>query len=694
MMPARMLAALVAALCTALPASLTAQQFPSTPPAAAPLKPAHFPPFAETTLPNGMRLVLVESHAHPVVSLSLSLPAGNAYDPAGQEGLAAMEAGLLTKGTGTRSADQIAATIEGVGGSLAATTTDDFMTIRADVLSASAPLAFTLMADVVMHPTFPDQEIALLRKQTLSALQLELSQPASLASRFFAKTLYGQNPYGRNPLPASVRAITRTDLVAFQKARLRPTGALLVIAGDITLPAAKRLATRSFAGWTGAPAAAPPFPAPPTRAATQIVLVHRPGSVQSNIVVGNTTFRPTDPRWYAATVANRVLGGGFDNRLFRILREQKSWTYDAHSVLARPKGIGYFQAGTEVRTSATDSALTELMVQLRRMDSEPVSAAELKAAKSSLVGSFPLTIETAQQVAGAVAQAKLLGLPADYLQTYRTRLAAVTPAQLEQAADAIIRPNASLIVVVGDGAKLYDKLSKIAPVILVDAQGKPLTPADLVAKGGMLDLDLAAITAHRDSFAVMVQGRPLGYVLSSVAKTADGYTYTENTQIATALKQTTEVTLDDKMQPRHLKASGMVQGQATQTDVTVAAGHATGSVTAPTPQGMKTTTVDLQVPPGTLEDNSIQMVLPALHWTKGAHFSLSVLTANKNTVIPMTLQVTGQDSLTVPAGTFPVYQAELTGGPQPITFFVEAAPPHRVVKYAIVGTPIEVVLVK
>jgi zinc protease len=427
----------VASLAVAVPA---AAQQPKTPPPPAPVTPATFPPFQERVLPNGMRLVLVQSAKQPVISLSLTFPAGSAHDPARKEGVAFMTAQLLTKGAGTRTAEQIAEAIEGVGGSLNAGAGEDFLTVRADALAGDAPLAFSLLADAAARPTFPAKELDLLRTQTLSALQLELSQPGSLASRFFSQALYGSHPYGRSQTPTSVRAIRREDIVAFHRARIRPGGALLVVAGDISLARATELANKSFAGFTGAAPAAATFPAPPSRTRTEIVLVHRPGSVQSNVLVGNLTTGPADQGRYAATVANKALGVGSDARLFDILREKKGWTYGAYSSLSRPKGIGAFQANTEVRTEVTDSALVELLAQLRRIGSEPLPAAELEFAKGALVGSFPLTIETAEQVAGAVSTAKLLDLPADYLQTYRTRLSAVTGADAAAAAGKFIRP--------------------------------------------------------------------------------------------------------------------------------------------------------------------------------------------------------------------------------------------------------------
>ena len=668
-----------------------AQQFPKTPPAPAPIKPAEFPPFQEVTLQNGLRLIVIERSDLPVLSISLSLPAGSMYDPAGKSGLSDMVAGLLTKGAGNRTADQIAEAIESVGGSLNAGAGSDFLTVRADALSPNAELAFGLVGDVIARPTFPAEELELLRKQSLSALQLERSNAGALASRFFAHGLYGTHPYGVRPTEQTVQAITRDDLIAFQNARLKPRGALMVVAGDISLANARRHAERALAGWTGAPAQASAPATPPAREKTELLLVHRPGSVQSNIVIGNTTFLPTDPLWYSASMANRVLGGGADARLFMILREQKSWTYGAYSSLQRPKGLGAFQATAEVRTEVTDSALTEMLAQLRRIGAESVPAAELENARGAAVGSFPLTIETANQVAGAVANAKLLGLPDDYLRMYRTRLAGVTAQQLQDAARRIIRPDAALIVVVGDATKIYDGLKGIAPTRIVDVEGKPIEPSALTVAAQSLPVDIAKLVARTDSFTILVQGNPFGFQKSTLTKTADGYLYVEESQIGPIMSQKTEVALSGTGETRTVAQSGKVQGQDMKIDVTVADGRAKGSATTPGPQGMKTVQVDTEVPAGIVDDNGVTALIPALPWAAGASWSFPVLASGDGTVKTYTLEVTGTESVTVPAGSFETYKVSMSGGQQPVTLFITTEAPHRVVKITVAGAPIEMV---
>lgn len=671
-------------------------QYPTKPPAPAPLKPANFPPYQEATLANGVHLVVVENHKAPVVSISLSMPAGEIYDPTGKEGVASMAASLLTKGAGSRTADEIAEAIETVGGSINSGANRDFATVRADVLSANAPLAFQLIGDAVTHPTFPDKEIELLRTQTLSGLQLEQSDPAAIASRAFATAVYGSGPYARHESPASVKSITRADLVAFQNAHLKPKGALLVVAGDINLARARTLAMQALAGWTGAPTGTVAMTPPVAHPNPEIILVHRPGSVQSNIYVGGPTFAPSDPRAYALRVGNWLLGGGPQSRLFLIVREQKSYAYDAHTETARPHGIGTFRAVTQVRTDVTDSALAEVLNQLKRLQTEPVPVTELDAAKNALVGQFPLTIETAGQVAGAVTDQKLLGLPPDYLQTVRTRLAAVTAPQIEAVAKSVMGP--SVIVVVGDATKVYDKLTKTAPVKLESVEGTPMSPSDLVVKAAALTIDPSKIRIAADSFdVVLVQGaqtRSVGYEKMSVARSGDDFVYTENVAIPLAgVQQNTTVTFAPSLAMKEVKQTGAMQGQQLSSSITATGNRVKGTATTPQPTGPKTVQIDTVLAPGTIESNVLIALLPSLDLSDNFKLTVNTFDSGSGSIEPVTIRVTGKESTAVSAGTFDTYRVEVAGK-QTSNILVTTAAPHRIVKIMLAGAPLEIRLVK
>jgi predicted Zn-dependent peptidase len=674
---------------------LTAQEpIPTRPPAAAPLRPVTFPPFRQVALANGMTLLLVENHEQPTLSLSLSFRAGNAYDPTGKEGVAGLMAELMTKGTPTRTAEQIAATIEGVGGSIAAGAGDDFLTVSSDVISDHAELAFTVLADVTRRPTFPAEELELARTRFLSALEVQLSQPGSVAGRAFQKEIYGTHPYGRNTSVAAYRAITRDDIVSFAARRIRPTGALLVVAGDITLARAQQLANAAFGTWRGAaPAPLAASPAP-TKRATDILLVHRPGSVQSNIVIGNTTFLPADTGYYPARIAAHVLGGGADSRLFLILREQKGWTYGSYAALRRTRGLGYWEATFEGRNEVTDSALVELLHQIDRVRTAVIPDSELVAAKGFLVGSFPLTIETPRQIAAVATNARLLGLGPDYIQRYRERLGAVTGPRARAAAQRTFRRGALTIVVVGDAKVLYDKLKVIAPVRLVDIDGKVLDPADLNPTGGPVAFDMSQIVARTDSFRVLLQGNPFGGQVTKVEISGDSIVFNESTAIG-QFQQRSTVVLNRDLSMRRTDQTGSVQNQQTHTQLAYGGGRVKGTAQTPQQAGSpRSVAVDTTVAPGTIDDNAISMLLPALPLERGKTFNLNVFSSGDGTTKVVSVKVGDVEQVVVPAGTFPAYRLELAGMQLPLVMHVSQQSPRRIVRIAPTGAPIVFELVK
>jgi len=686
----------IAVLQTANPPNCLAAQepFPSRAPAPARLRPVRFPPFREIALPNGMTLLLVENHEQPTLSLSLNFRAGSAYDPPGKEGVAAFVAELLTKGTPTRDAEQIAAAIEGVGGSIGASAGDDFLTASADVLSDHADLAFALLGDVTRRATFPEQELELARTRYLSALAVEVSQPQNVAARAFQKEIYGRHPYGRNTSGAAYKAITRNDVVSFAGRQVRPQGALLVVAGDITLARARELAMQAFGGWGGAAPPTPAFPAPPAKRGTDILLVNRPGSVQSNIVIGNTTFLPTDTTYYAARVATHVLGGGGDSRLFMILREQKSWTYGSYAALRRNRGIGFWQATFEGRTEVTDSALTELLHQIDRIRTEAIPDSELVAAKGFLVGSFPLTIETPRQIAQVVSTARLLGLGPDYVQRYRERLSRVSAVRARAAAQRVIHRDAFTIVVVGDAKALYDKLKAIAPVRLVDVDGTAMNPADLNPTGGPVAFDRSQIVARSDSFQALVQGNVFGGQSAKAVVDGDSIVYSESTVIGPFQQQST-VVLNGDLSMRRTDQTGLVQGQRTEIHLVYAGGRVKGTSQPPQPGAApKTITVDTTVAAGTIDDNALAVLLPALPLAQGKTFNLNVFSSAEGTTKVVSVKVTAIENVVVPAGTFPAYRLELSGMQLPIVMHVTQQAPRRLVRLAPTGAPLVFELVK
>jgi len=487
--------------------------------------------------------------------------------------------------------------------------------------------------------------------------------------------------------------------VKFAGQRLRPAGALLVVAGDITLPQARQLADSAFGGgtWRGTPPATPPQPSVPTKRRTDILLVDRPGSSQSNIVMGNTTFPPTDTGYYAARMASHVLGGGTDSRLFLILREQKSWTYGSYAALRRNGGIGNWEATFQGRSEVTDSALAEMLHQIDRIRTQTIPDSELNAAKGFLVGSFPLTIETPRQIAAVVTTARLLGLPPDYLQHYRQRLAAVSGTRARAAAQRVFRRDALTIVVVGDAKSLYDKIKVIAPVRLVDVSGNPEDPTQLNPTVSLAPVvfDRNQIVARSDSFQALVQGNAFGSRILKVDVTPDSIVYTQVTSIGTGLQQRSTVVLNADLSMRRSDQTSTIQTQQTETHLAYANGRVKGTAMSPQPNGTpKSVSVDTTVTAATIDDNALSVFLPALPLETGKMFNLSVFSSADGVTKSVSVKVGAIENVAVPAGTFPAYRLELSGMQLPIVMHVTQQAPRHVVRIAPTGAPLIFELVK
>jgi predicted Zn-dependent peptidase len=685
--------ALIFGLAALIVAPQVQAQYPTKPPAATALRPARFPAFVKGTLPDGVNLIIVEHHKQPVVTITLALPAGAAYAPADKTGLDDIVSELLTKGTESRTADQISAEVEGAGGSIAAYSDNDFLRITVSALAENLPQAMNVLADVVMHSTFPASEVELARTRALSALQVELSQPGALAQRAFSHEVYGDHPYGRNTTEATLKAITRDDVLAFYNAHVKPHGALLVVAGDVSAATVKSLAGQVFAGWQGAPAPAPAFPAIPARTSTEIVLVHKAGAVQSNILAGFTMITPRDPAVYPLTIANKILGGGTDARLFLILREQKSWTYGAYSQFTRPLGMGVFMANAEVRTPVTDSALAEMMHQLDRLRNQVPADSEIAAAKNYLVGNFPLTIQTPEQIANAVAAARLRGLPDDYVPRFRDRLAAVTRAQLGAADKRFFTTDKMVIVVVGDGTKILDGLKRLGSVRIVDVEGKPLAEADLTAAPTAVAWAPDRLVPSSFTYRVMVQGNAMGQATSAMERASEGdrqvLRLTSSMNLGGMVSQLDTVTVDAaSLAPLHLREGGSQGGQAMSMTLDYQGTHVTGHVHVPSRQGMRDAAVDTTLAEGTLDQNVFSALLTALPLASGAHWMVNGYDGTEGVVRPLTATVVGDDSVTVPAGAFACWKVAVTGGQFPINFYITKTAPYLIAKYELVGPPV------
>jgi hypothetical protein len=335
-----------------------------------------------------------------------------------------------------------------------------------------------------------------------------------------------------------------------------------------------------------------------------------------------------------------------------------------------------------------------LLHQIDRVRTETIPDSELVAAKGFLVGSFPLTIETPRQIAQVVTNARLLGLAADYIQRYRERLAGVTGTRARAAAQRVYKRDALTIVVVGDAKALYDKLKVIAPVRLVDVDGTAMNPADLNPTGGPVAFDRSQIVARSDSFQALVQGNVFGGQSAKAVVDGDSIVYSESTVIGPFQQQST-VVLNGDLSMRRTDQTGLVQGQRTEVHLVYAGGRVKGTSQSPQPGAApKTITVDTTVADGTIDDNALAVLLPALPLAQGKTFNLNVFSSGEGTSKVVSVKVTAIESVVVPGGTFPAYRLELSGMQLPIVMHITQQAPRRLVRVAPTGAPLVFELVK
>lgn len=444
--------------------------------APAPLAPRsiNLPTPSEKFLPNGLKVVVVQDNRLPITTFRLAFRSGSANDPAEMPGLSAMTASQLTEGTTTRASLQIAEEVENLGASLHASASSDFTTVSASALSNFAPQILRLLADVVLNPSFPENELALARQNTLQNLQYQRSQPDFLSNEKVAEVIYGEHPYSRvAPTAESINAMTRDKLADFHKQTYVPNHAVLIVVGDVDETELMREIETLFCDWQKGEVDNPNYPTPPVREERGIFVVDRPGSAQSNISLANIGLPRTSPDYFPVLLMNQILGGSASSRLFMNLREEKGYTYGAYSSFDLRKTAGAFEASAEVRTDVTGASLTEFFAELERIRTEEVPAQELQDAKNYLTGVFPIRIETQEGLTGQIVATQLYDLPADYLATYRDKINAVSAADVRRVAQKYITPDKMAIVIVGDAAAISEQIKPFAGKIeYFDASGK------------------------------------------------------------------------------------------------------------------------------------------------------------------------------------------------------------------------------
>jgi zinc protease len=444
------------------PAKTPAAKAKATPPPPAPAREIRFPAFEQRTLDNGLRVVVIEQHEQPLVSLRLMMNAGKAYEPAGKSGLAEATSSLVTKGTATRDAQQLAETIDFVGGNLGASTGVEAAYASASVTSDQIDLGFDLLSDVALRPSFPQDELDRWRRQALSNLQIELQSASYLADTALQKLIFGDYPYGR-PTSGTVQSLaglTREDLVAFHQRLWVPNEAILAVVGDVKPADAFARAERAFGGWKKGETARLPTLDAPRPGKPRIVVIDKPDAVQTEIRLGQVGIAYRDPDLFTAEVYNVVLGGNPSARLYEEIRRKRGLSYGANSHFQQETQPGFFEVSTFTKTETTVDALGLAFDVLRGLQQQPVPDSELNPAKTFVTGAFPLEVETAEGIAARVLEAMHFGYGREFLESYDDRISKVSAAEIQRFARERIQPDRMTVVLVGNASVFTDALKK------------------------------------------------------------------------------------------------------------------------------------------------------------------------------------------------------------------------------------------
>jgi zinc protease len=444
-------------------------------PAPGPAGSFRFPAFSHQRLESGLDTYVLEDHRTLLVSMRLLLPLAGADDPPERPGLASFTAGLLEDGTTTRSSQQIAEEIENLGGSLGSGAGWASSAVSARVLSRDFEAGLELLTDVALRPAFAPQEVERQRRERLAEWLRRRDQAAALAEETFAAAVYGTAPYGHTLLGdrSSLQAIRREEIVDFWRPRRTTRGAALLIVGDIEEGHARRAAERALAELTdGPPPTAPRLDAPPRK--RQVVIVDRPGAAQTELRIGHWGPPRTHPDRAAIAILNTILGGKFTSRVNLNLRERHGFTYGASTGFVDRRGPGPFMAWTAVRTDVAARAAEEILFELERIRSEPVSADELVEAVRYLTGVFPYGMQSLGGLLGRLEELAVFGLPDDYFDRQLEAISRVDAATIHRAAREHLHPQDAVILAVGPRSELEPAFERFGPVETI------VTPAAVV----------------------------------------------------------------------------------------------------------------------------------------------------------------------------------------------------------------------
>lgn len=437
------------------------------------------PVWTKTTLANGADVMVSEKHDLPLVSFSITLLGGaSQFEPPDRAGLAGITAAMLSEGTTTRDGEALSNALQLLGTSVSASVGGESGSLSFVATTGKFPQTLEILADMLVNPVFPAASLDRIKGQRLVALAQGKAQPGTIANRVFPRVLYGAaHPYGRFTTEASIKAVTRDDVIAFHRAYYQPGRALVTVVGDVNAAEVKPLVEKALAAW--APGGERPgfkYPEVPARGKTTIYLVDKAGAAQSTVIIGHPGPPRSTPDYYALQVMNTMLGGMFQSRLNANIREEKGYSYGVGSGFDYGRGPGAFSAGGDIVSDKTDDALVEFMKELRGiLGSRPITDDELATAKSALVQRLPSAFGSVAGINNAITRLWIEALPDDYYQRYAQAVEAVSKDDVVRAAKTHLDLDRLAIVIVGDRATIEAplKATGIAPIEHLDIEGRP-----------------------------------------------------------------------------------------------------------------------------------------------------------------------------------------------------------------------------
>jgi zinc protease len=404
---------------------------------------------------NGVTVLFLEQHFIPTVEIHALVKVGSAQDPPDKAGLANLTASLLDEGTVTRSSRQFAEQIDFIGGSLEAHAAADFTTASARVLKKDADLGFALLADMLQHPAFHKQEVERVRTQIIGEIVSDDDDPGNVGMKAFHQLIFHGHPYSwpTHGTEETLNKITVADIQQFHAREYLPNQTILVIVGDLTQEQATALVQAHFGAWKKG--SSPPYalkkPAPIERKMVQLI---EKDLTQSTIVLGHTGISRTNPDYYAVTVMNYILGaGGFSSRLMDSIRDKQGLAYGIMSQFDARMMPGAFFVNLQTRTDFTNQAITGVLTEIKGIRDAPVTDQELSEAKSFIIGSFPLRVDSSAKLANVLAQVEFYNLGLDYFTQYPKAIEKVTKDDVLRVARQYLDPQHYALVVVGSIAK-------------------------------------------------------------------------------------------------------------------------------------------------------------------------------------------------------------------------------------------------